>query len=259
MLNGAFESEPRPSDSNKYLNPFENKAFQNYRPKVPLDFMINNFHLKTADTLEELGSICELKNKAENTSRKELEYFDLESEHIIVVDLISNTTVGYCRIYHPENFGVYPCQVQFSLSDYFFDINKKYIEVGPIVTKQSKNIKLIEILIWAAVSEYLKNITVDEMVFNFNFPVSHNNVLSNIHGYLYRHYKSKGPKHCHPHYPVFINWEDGGWSKNPFVENALPYYLSQLFSLGAKILAEPGWNKSKSAICYLVSVPLNEK
>lgn len=125
------------------------------------EILKNNYLIKIANTPSELQSTFILRQQVYSTKSSafkntvDTDVYDLNADHLIVVDLNSNKIVGTYRLLLSDKVDRHYAQREFNISS-FLNLEGRKLELGRACVDQSMRSGVIISLLWRGIGEYIK-------------------------------------------------------------------------------------------------------
>ena len=138
-------------------------GFRFFQPKIEFELSGQDYIIRTASTLDELERILNLRNRVffnewrgENApGNLDLDQFDLNSDHLMVIEKATGLVVGTYRIRTTEFNSKFYAETEFNLRDFLATPGSK-MELGRACTHPlHRNGAVIQAL-WRGIAEYMR-------------------------------------------------------------------------------------------------------
>lgn len=155
--------------------------FWTYSPKVNLDIKTQKYHLKTADSLDELLEVFKLRHDIflghqERSESYDTDEFDHVCDHIIIRDIETDKICGTYRILCSEYVEKFYSESEFIL-ERFLEQDGVKVELGRACIHHAHRNGAVIDLLWKGISKYCQKVNAS---FLFGCSSIHTNELSDM-------------------------------------------------------------------------------
>ena len=139
------------------------ESSQGFAPKTRIHFQVGNFTVKTADRLAELQSAMKLRYSVfrsefgipETADQCDMDRYDLHSDHLLILDNLTNLTIGTYRLSASNFANQYYSETEFDLTE-VLKLPGNKLEVGRACVHPNYRNGAIINLLWRGLITYAK-------------------------------------------------------------------------------------------------------
>ncbi|MCB0422254.1 MAG: GNAT family N-acetyltransferase [Bdellovibrionales bacterium] len=236
-----------------YFNPFllySNSKIKSFRPKLRFSFRSGPFTVKTAQTSDELAEILKLRHQIfieeglgySKTSQLDFDKFDLQADHILLIDNATHTVVGTYRILSSDWVKSFYSSQEFVTDRYLEVMRGLKLELGRACIKKEYRKGTAIHLVWKGLGRYI-NLTSADYLFGCTSVDSQSySDVQDLLGVLGESYQSQifdvKPRFRFRFYP-----EQSGIKLYQDPSELIPPLLGSYIKAGAQVFGEPAYDR----------------
>ena len=233
-----------------------------FEPKFPLFFENNRYILKTVDSFGELRAALRLRHDvffAWGLGKKldfdlDVDLFDIDSDHLVVIDKKSSQVVGNyrirCSLFHPKFYS----EDEFTLNDFLEERDQSKVEIGRACIHPDHRTGSVIQLLWRGLLLYMRG-TSARYLFGCSSISTHiPGQIEYVWNYLHENNLMHPNYHVQPKHPFAFRKVEG--EKDPRAE--MPPLLHSYIRSGAKVLGPPAFDPEFECADFFTLLDLNE-
>lgn len=250
-----------------YLRPlkyYRYSRIENFRPKLRFSFVSGNFTIKTAQTSDELREALELRHQIfleeglgkTDSLRLDFDKFDLQADHILLIDNDIGKIIGTYRIMSSDHItkGFYS-SVEFT-TEKFLNIPGLKLELGRACIHPDYRKGYAIHLIWKGLGRYASITNADYMFGCTSIKIQNKSAVSNMLESL-NHAYCKESFEIRPNSKYRYNIEKKLETPIDDYNSLVPVLLKSYIKAGAKVYGLPAYDRDFR--CFDVFTCLNLK
>ena len=240
-----------------------------FRTKVPLSIEMGPYTVKTAETKEELLESFRLRHEVFHKEFRGVNYdgldfdrFDFVYDHLIIMHNETQQIIGTYRLNCSETIKHSYTGLEFKL-EAMETVKGPYLELGRACIHRKYRKGSVIFLLWRGIAEYMKQSGANLLFGCSSLKVSNAREAALIYRYLEENGHVRENGNCRPTrkfrmkdfsswYAYFAHLTD---SQKEEVKDLIPSLLKSYLKLGAKVAAEPAFDREFNCIDLLTFLP----
>lgn len=238
-----------------------------FTPKIKINQKVGSFRLKTADSIEDLKKSFQLRYEvfhqefkgSEKASGRDIDEYDFNCDHLLIIDEKSDTLVGTCRLNstsYSENF--YSAR-EFNIGRILSQDGTK-IEFGRACIRRQYRRGVSISLLWKGIAEYMQKSKAQILFGCASFQIRTPREAALLHRYFFESSKYTAEYFSPPtlaykitdfdtwaaHYKRPLNLEE-----KVEAEMLIPSLCKKYLKMGAYLGGEPAWDEEFLCLDFL--------